>query len=40
MEKVKINNEDFNLMLKEYSNLIQQLNDSQKNDLNIFIKSL
>jgi hypothetical protein len=39
-DNTRICNEDFTILLTAYSNLIRQLDESQKNDLNIYIKSL
>lgn len=39
-DNARISNEDFTILLTAYSNLIRQLDESQKNDLAIYIKSL
>jgi hypothetical protein len=39
-QKVAIQNRDFAKILFEYSKLIDSLNDQQKEELNIFIKSI
>lgn len=39
-DNASISNDDFTILLKEYSNMIIQLDENQKNKLNIFIKSL
>ena len=37
---INISNDDFELLLKEYLNLINQLDIEQQNDLNLFIKTI
>lgn len=39
-DNAKISNNDFSNLLTVYASLIKQLDAAQKNDLNIFIKSL
>ena len=37
---INISNDDFELLVKEYLNLINQLDIEQQNDLNLFIKTI